>query len=69
VEAVRGTEWYLPRLGIHDSYESWIENGSKSLEDDIRQELTRILSSHRPVPLPEKVEKELALIRSKAMGV
>ena len=69
IKAVRGSEWYLPQLGAHDSYETWLENGSKSLADDIKQELDRILASHRPLPLPEEVEKELAQIRSKSQGV
>ena len=68
IKAVRGPEWYLPQLGVHDSYESWLANGCQSLGDEIREALSRIQSCHHPVPLSEDVEKELLRIRSKAQG-
>lgn len=69
LKAVRSDEWYLPHLGVHDSYENWLENGSPMLEEQAREEVNRILASHHPEPLEEEIEKEVNRIHTAAKKV
>ena len=69
LKAVRSDEWYIPQLGVHDSYENWLESGSPMLEQQAREEVSRILSSHRPDRLDENVEHELSRIHARAQKV
>ena len=69
LKAVRSDEWYMPRLGVHDSYENWINDGSPMLEQQAREEVSRILSSHQPDPLEEGIEQELNRIHAQAKKV
>jgi trimethylamine--corrinoid protein Co-methyltransferase len=69
LKAVRSDEWYMPRLGVHDSYENWINEGSPMLEQQAREEVSRILSSHQPAPLEEEIERELSRIHAQAEKV
>ncbi len=69
LKAVRSDEWYIPQLGVHDSYENWLESGSPMLEQQAREEVSRILSSHRPDPLAENVEHALSRIHARAQKV
>ncbi|MEK6195578.1 MAG: trimethylamine methyltransferase family protein, partial [Deltaproteobacteria bacterium] len=69
LKAVRSDEWYLPHLGVHDSYENWLGNGSPMLEEQAREEVTRILASHHPEPLEGEMEKEVSRMHTAAKKV
>jgi len=69
LRAVRSGEWYLPQLGVHDSYENWLENGAHSLDEQAREQVSDCLVSHRPEPFSKEVEKELARILERAKKV
>lgn len=69
LKAVRSDEWYIPRLGVHDSYENWLENGQPTLAQDARETVDHILSSHRPETLDADVEQELQRIHAAAQKV
>lgn len=66
VEAVRGEEWYMEKLGIHASFEKWEANGKPDLLTQARDRVDQILTSHRPIPLTEEIERELAHIQKRA---
>jgi trimethylamine--corrinoid protein Co-methyltransferase len=52
-------ELYLPSLAVRQNYTAWEKGGRKNMVDHARAEVARILSEHRPLPLPEGLEKEL----------
>ena len=68
IKAVRGAEWYLPKFGVHDSYENWLENGSKNLSDELNDKLSDILVSHQPIPFSIEIQQELDSIQSRAIN-
>jgi trimethylamine--corrinoid protein Co-methyltransferase len=66
VAGIRGGEWYISKLGLHDTYEAWEAAGKPVLLDEVRDEVNRILASHEPLPLGEDVERELDRIQARA---
>jgi trimethylamine--corrinoid protein Co-methyltransferase len=69
VSGIRGGEWYVSKLGLHDTYEAWEAAGKPALLDDVRHEVNQILVSHEPLPLGEDVERELDRIQAKAREI
>jgi len=63
---MRGGEWYVGKIGLHDAFETWEAAGKPSLLKEINEKLDHILSTHWPLPLPEEVERELACIQDRA---
>jgi trimethylamine--corrinoid protein Co-methyltransferase len=53
-------EHFMPRLSNRESREVWEAKGAKDLWDIAKDEVKRILSTHKPEPLPKDVELELA---------
>lgn len=66
VSNVRGGEWYISELGLHDTYEGWEAAGLPALLDEVRQRVDEILTTHEPLPLGEDVERELERIQKRA---
>ncbi len=63
----RSGEFYLPRLGMHDTYDAWRAAGSKDIVDEARTRVEELLASHVPLPLDDDVSRaldELALAAS-----
>lgn len=69
VAGIRGGEWYISKLGLHDTYEAWEAAGKPALLDEVREEVNRILASHEPLPLGEDVERELDHIQARAREI
>ncbi len=63
---IRAGEWLIPRLGSHETLQSWEFAGKKDLLDDAREKVEHLLATHKPLPLGEEVEKELDKIQQKA---
>ena len=55
-------EQYIPKIANRQSYEDWQKNGSKDLWQSAKEEVKRILSTHKPLTLPEGCETELLQI-------
>ncbi len=66
-DGIRDGEWYIGELGVHDPFETWEAAGRPSLREEINEKLDHILATHRPLPLDEDVEQELARIQDKAL--
>jgi trimethylamine--corrinoid protein Co-methyltransferase len=64
--AVRSGEIYFSRLGLHGSYDQWLNSGSPNLLDDIRQSIKELLSKRQSLLLPENVERELTILERRA---
>jgi len=69
VSGIRGGEWYVSKLGLHDTYEAWETAGKPMLLEEVREEVNQILASHKPLSLGEDVERELDRIQAKAREV
>lgn len=59
-------EWFLPKLQDRSDYETWINNGSKSMSDRINERTLHLLDTHEPEPLDEDLHKELVEITHRA---
>jgi len=55
-------EQYIPKIANRQSYEDWQRDGSKDLWQSAKEEVKRILSTHKPLTLPEGCETELLQI-------
>ena len=51
------------KIFTRQPYEKWVETGSKNVEDRVREEIHRILETHVPSPLPDKVIAEIDRIK------
>ncbi|GAG10337.1 unnamed protein product, partial [marine sediment metagenome] len=63
---MRSGEWLLPRLGVHGTQESWEMSGKKNILEEAREKVEHLLSTHKPLPLSDEVEKELDKIQKRA---
>jgi trimethylamine--corrinoid protein Co-methyltransferase len=66
VKRVRGNEWYISQIGMHDSFELWDAAGRPTLMEEAREIVNQMLTTHEPLPLGEDVERELRRIHARA---
>jgi trimethylamine--corrinoid protein Co-methyltransferase len=62
----RTGEIYFSKVGLHNSYEQWTQNGAPDLINQIHDEIQTVIKKHRPLPLPEDVENELRKLEERA---
>jgi trimethylamine--corrinoid protein Co-methyltransferase len=63
---IRSGEWLIPRLGVHNTQKSWEKAGKKDILEEAREKVEHLLSTHKPLPLGNDVEKELDKIQKQA---
>ncbi|NOR33271.1 MAG: hypothetical protein GQ579_01185, partial [Bacteroidales bacterium] len=66
IKNMRSGEWLMPRLGVHDTEQSWEKSGRKDVLDEAREKVDHILKTHKPLPLDDDVQDELDKIYKKA---
>lgn len=66
VEGIHEGEWYVSRLGVHDTFEGWETAGRPSLTEEAAGKVEQILATHQPLPLGQDVEQELGRIQKQA---
>ncbi|MGD2187441.1 MAG: trimethylamine methyltransferase family protein [Desulfobacterales bacterium] len=59
-------EWFQPTIIDRSNFEIWTEGGSKTYQDRLEPEVDRILETHQPEPLDEKLTQEMKKIISLA---
>ena len=59
-------EWFRPTIIDRSNFEGWSDSGSKTYNDRLEPEVERILESHAPEPLDEKIVQEMRKIISLA---
>jgi trimethylamine--corrinoid protein Co-methyltransferase len=59
-------EWLIPRLGVHETRKAWENAGKKGILEEARGKVEDLLSTHKPLPLGEEIEKELKYIQKRA---
>jgi len=65
-QALRTGEWYLDKLGVHDTYEAWESAGKPDILERARKSIDQTLRQHTPLPLSNEVERELERIEHRA---
>ncbi|MEE9248991.1 MAG: trimethylamine methyltransferase family protein, partial [Dehalococcoidia bacterium] len=60
-------EQWQPTLLCRTTYDSWVESGSKSMGDRVKEKLAGIIESHRVKPLPEGVQTRISEIIERRM--
>ena len=59
-------ELWFPRLLDRQFYDAWMSGGAKTMAQRCREEKERLLREHRPIPLPEAVDREIERILAAA---
>jgi trimethylamine--corrinoid protein Co-methyltransferase len=63
---MRSGEWLIPRLGMHETMSTWENTGKVDILEEARAKVEHILSTHKPLPLGEDIQKELKSIQKRA---
>jgi trimethylamine--corrinoid protein Co-methyltransferase len=69
VKNMRSGEWYLSDFGWQGTYEDWQASGKPRILDGASQRVEKILSTHKPLPLSEEMERELDQIYTRAQEI
>ncbi|MFC2029957.1 trimethylamine methyltransferase family protein [Chloroflexota bacterium] len=69
VRAIRGGEWYVSQLGVHDAYDAWEDAGRPTLLEEAREKVKEILATHQPLPLDDEVEREFDRLQKRAEAI
>jgi trimethylamine---corrinoid protein Co-methyltransferase len=65
-DAVRGGEWFMPRIGWHGTYDRWEAKGRPDVLAEARAAARAAIDGHRPIPFPDGVDAELERIERAA---
>lgn len=65
-DAVRGGEFYLPKLGSHGTFDRWDAAGRPDVLEQARETAHRAIASHQAIPFPDDVAAELARLETAA---
>ena len=65
-DAVRGGEWFMPRLGYHGTFDRWEAKGRPEIIDEAREAAATAVAAHQPVPMADDVAAALAAIEARA---
>jgi trimethylamine--corrinoid protein Co-methyltransferase len=57
------SELWRPTVFTHQGYERWQETGAKDTATRVREEIQRIIETHKPLPLEDKTLKRLEKIK------
>jgi trimethylamine--corrinoid protein Co-methyltransferase len=58
-DAVRGGEWFMPRLGYHSTWDRFEAAGRPDILDEARQKAFAAINGHRPLPFADGVDAAL----------
>ncbi len=65
-DAVRGGEFFLPKLGNHGTFDRWEAAGRPDILDEAREKAYAAIAGHQPIPFPDDVAAELARLETAA---
>ncbi len=63
-DAVRGGEWFMPRLGSHATFDRWEAAGKPDVVGQARDAAMSAIAGHQPLPFPDEVAAALATARA-----
>ena len=64
--AVRGGEWLLPKLGYHNTWDRFEQQGRPDILEEAREKVAAAIASHQPLPFADGVEDELLRLEQAA---
>ncbi|HYO42134.1 MAG TPA: trimethylamine methyltransferase family protein [Candidatus Limnocylindrales bacterium] len=67
-DAVRGGEWFMPRIGHHSTYDRWEAVGRPDVVGHAREVAMAAIAGHVPLPFDDGVEDELVRLERAARG-
>jgi trimethylamine--corrinoid protein Co-methyltransferase len=67
-DAVRGGEFFLPRLGCHGTYDRFLATGRPDILDQAREVAAAAIAGHEPIPFPDEVAAALVELEQRARG-
>jgi trimethylamine--corrinoid protein Co-methyltransferase len=67
-DAVRGGEWFMPRIGHHGTYDRWEAQGRPDVVGQAREVAMAAIAGHQPLPFADGVADELARLEQAARG-
>ncbi len=65
-DAVRGGEWFMPRIGYHSTFDRWEAAGRPDVVGQAREVAMAAIAGHQAVPFPDEVAAELARLEQAA---
>jgi trimethylamine--corrinoid protein Co-methyltransferase len=65
-DAVRGGEFFMPRLGNHGTFDRWEANGRPDVLGQARDVASKAIDGHVPLPFADGVPEELARLEQRA---
>ncbi len=65
-DAVRGGEFFKPKLGNHGTFDHWEAAGRPDILDEAREKAYAAIAGHQPIPFPDDVAAELARLETAA---
>jgi len=65
-DALRKDEWYVSRLGFHDTYEQWEALDRPFVLAEARERVDQLLAKRESLPLDDRSEQELNRIERQA---
>ena len=63
---VRSGEFYLPQLGMHDTWDAWRAAGAPDITVEARARVESLLADHEPLPLDDDVRRGLDELAARA---
>ena len=60
------SEDYMPEVFDKTSYQEWVSGGKKTIMDKAKEKTEEILATHKPDPLTDQQEKDVASILKEA---
>ena len=67
-DAVRGGEWFMPRIGWHGTYDRWEAQGKPDVVGQAREVAMAAIAGHVALPFADGVDDELARLEQAARG-
>lgn len=58
-DAVRGGEWFMPRLGYHGTWDRFVAAGRPDILDEAREKAFAAINGHQPLPFDDVVAAAL----------
>lgn len=60
------SEFWMPELIDRTNFETWTDNGSKTLGDRVHEKVIDLIENYQPAPIPAEIEKKLKYIIASA---
>jgi trimethylamine:corrinoid methyltransferase-like protein len=65
-DAVRGGEWFMPRLGSHATFDRWEAAGRPDVVGQAREAALAAIAGHESIPFPDEVATALQRLEQAA---